>query len=300
MQIGVTYPQTDMQADPGAVKHFAQAVEQMGYTHILAYDHVVGANTDSRPGWNKPYSIDSQFHDPFNLFSFMAGCTEKVGFVTGILILPQRQTVLVAKQTACLDVLSKGRFRLGIGIGWNELEFEALGVPWEKRAKRMEEQVEVMRKLWTQRAVTFKGEYHSIPDVGLKPLPVTRPVPIWFGGGSDRPNFGNDPAKEVVMRRIARLGDGWIPQIGPRERGLELWETMKGYLKEYGRDPKSFGLEVGILANRANQDKWADHVQFWRKQGATHLVVNQIRDGLQGVDAHLTRLEEVRKAIGVS
>ena len=299
MQIGVTYPQTDMEADPGAVRHFTQAVEQMGYQYILAYDHVVGANTDSRPGWNKPYSIDSQFHDPFNLFSFMAGISDKLGFVTGILILPQRQTTLVAKQAACLDVLCNGRFRLGIGIGWNDLEFEALGVPWAGRARRIEEQVAVLRKLWTERAVTFKGEFHSIPDVGLKPMPVQRPVPIWFGGGSDRPGFNNDPAKEVVMRRIARLGDGWIPQIGPRERSLELWDKMKEYLKEYGRDLKSFGLEAGVVVKNDNRDKWADHVKFWREQGASYFVVNQIRDGLQGVDAHLKRLEEFRQAVPV-
>ncbi len=189
------------------------AVEELGFGHILAFDHVVGANTASRPGWDKPYDLTSQFHDPFVLFSFLSAVTTELGFVTGILILPQRQTVLVAKQAACLDVLCGGRFRLGIGTGWNELEYEALGVPFEVRGDLIEEQVAVLRGLWSEDAFTFSGDYHSIPDVGLCPMPVQRPVPLWFGGGSDRPAFGNQPAREKVLRRIARLADGWIPQF---------------------------------------------------------------------------------------
>ena len=297
MQIGVTYPQTEIEADPGAVRQYTQAVEQMGFTHVLAYDHVVGANTASRPGWNMPYSIDSPFHDPFVLFSHMAAISGKLGFVTGILILPQRQAVLVAKQAACLDVLCNGRFRLGIGTGWNQLEYEALGVPFKDRGKRFEEQIVVLRALWSQRAVTFEGEYHSIPDVGLKPLPVQRPIPLWFGGGADRAYLDKQPAKEGVMRRIARLGDGWIPPGRPREQMLELFSRMREFLKEYGRDTRAFGIEAQFMPTRANEAKWADHVKGWRDAGATHLTVNTMLDGLRGVDQHLKRLEELRGAV---
>jgi len=297
MQIGVTYPQTEIEADPGAVKHYTQAVEAMGFTHVLAFDHVLGANTASRPDWNRPYRLESQFHEPFTLFSFMAGISSKLGFITGILILTQRQTALVAKQVACLDVLCKGRFRLGIGTGWNEVEYQALGVPFADRGARLEESVQVLRALWSQPAVTFKGSYHDIPDAGINPLPVQRPVPIWFGGGSDRPQFGGARASMKVLRRIARLGDGWIPQGMPQERAQELFETFRGFCKEYGRDPKSVGIEARVGATAATQSKWSGEVESLRKLGATHLSVNTMGDGLKGVDAHLKRLEEFRKAI---
>lgn len=297
MQIGVTYPQTEIETDPGAVKHFAQAVEAMGFTHVLAYDHVVGANTASRPGWNRPYRLESQFHDPFVLFSFMAGATAKIGFVTGILILTQRQTVLVAKQAACLDVLCNGRFRLGVGTGWNEVEYEALGMRFEDRGARIEEQVAVMRALWSNPAVTFKGEQHTITDAGLNPLPVQRPVPVWFGGGSDRPQFNNAPASMKVLRRIARLGDGWIPQMRPDDRGRELIETFHGFCKEYGRELNAIGIEARVPAMGLNETKWADEVKAWRALGVSHAVVQTMGDGLKGVDAHLRRLEAFRRAV---
>jgi probable F420-dependent oxidoreductase len=298
MQIGVTYPQVEIEPDPEAVRQFTVAVEEMGFTHVLAYDHVLGANTATRPDWNRPYSIDSQFHDPFVLFSYMAGISTRLAFVTGILILPQRQTALVAKQAACLDVLCKGRFRLGIGTGWNELEYEALGIPFGDRGKRIEEQVGVLRALWTDRAVTYSGKFHSIPDVGLKPLPVQRPIPIWFGGGADLAYLNREPAKEGVMRRIARLGDGWIPPNRSREQLLALIGRMREYLREYGRDdPATFGIEVQLPLTRASQGTWAEYVRGWRDVGATHLVVTSMRDGLFGVEQHLERLREFRKAV---
>jgi probable F420-dependent oxidoreductase len=297
MQVGATYPQTEIEADPGAVRHYTQAVEAMGYTHILAYDHVLGANTASRPGWNRPYRLESQFHEPFTLFSYMAGVSSKLGFVTGIMILTQRQTALVAKQAACLDVLCGGRFRLGIGTGWNEMEYEALGMPFADRGARIEEQVAVLRALWTQAAVTFKGAQHSIPDAGINPLPVQRPVPIWFGGGSDRPQFGGARASMKVLRRIARLGDGWIPQNMPLDRMRELFDTFRGFCKEYGRDPNAIGIEARLNATAATESGWAEQLKGFRSLGSTHAAVNTMGDGLKGVDAHLKRLEAVRKAI---
>ena len=207
MKLGVVFPQIEIGADPGAVRAYGQAVEQIGYHHILAYEHVVGANTASRPNWRGPYDIDSVFHEPFVLFGYLAGLTERIEFATGIVILPQRQTVLVAKQAAALDVLCGGRLRLGIGIGWNAVEYEALGTDFHNRGRRCEEQVALLRALWTERAVTFDGTWHRVTDAGIKPLPVQRPIPLWFGGGDER-----------VLRRIARLADGWMPQFEPDDR----------------------------------------------------------------------------------
>ena len=211
MKLGVVFPQIEIGADPGAVRAYGQAVEQIGYHHILAYEHVVGANTASRPNWRGPYDIDSVFHEPFVLFGYLAGLTERIEFATGIVILPQRQTVLVAKQAAALDVLCGGRLRLGIGIGWNAVEYEALGTDFHNRGRRCEEQVALLRALWTERAVTFDGTWHRVTDAGIKPLPVQRPIPLWFGGGDER-----------VLRRIARLADGWMPQFEPDDAGRAL------------------------------------------------------------------------------
>ena len=207
MQIGVVFPQTEIGADPAVIRDFAQTAEDLGYHHILAYDHVIGANLASRPGWQPPYSHLDVFHEPFVLFGFLAGITKSIELVTGIIILPQRQTVLVAKQAATLDVLCGGRLRLGVGIGWNPVEYEALGANFHDRGRRCEEQVDVMRKLWTQNPVTYEGRWHKITDAGINPLPVQRPIPIWFGGTDDR-----------VLDRIARLGDGWFPQFSPDEK----------------------------------------------------------------------------------
>ena len=229
MRFGVVFPQTEIGADPLAIKDFAQAAEALGYQHILAYDHVIGANPASRPGWRPPYTYRDPFHEPFVLFGYLAGLTKKIELVTGVIILPQRQTVLVAKQAAALDVLSGGRLRLGIGIGWNPVEYEALNENFKNRGRRSEEQVEVMRKLWTQELVTFQGQWHTITDAGLNPLPVQRPIPIWFGGGDDR-----------ALRRLARLGDGWFPLLGPDDKCRAAIEKIHSYAREAGRDPGSY------------------------------------------------------------
>jgi probable F420-dependent oxidoreductase len=299
MQLGTIYPQTHIEADPGAVRAYGMAVEELGFGHILAFDHVLGANTASRPDWDKPYDLTSRFHDPFVLFSFLSAATTKLGFITGILILPQRQTALVAKQTACLDVLCGGRFRLGIGTGWNELEYEALGVPFKDRGRMIEEQVAVLRGLLSEEAFSFRGDYHSIPDVGLCPMPVQRPVPIWLGGGSDRPAFGNQPAKELVLRRIARLADGWIPQFDSptSERTLELLERFRGFCHEYGRDPDTIGLEVRMQLRPGSEGEWASQVAQWRALGATHLTLTTMSGRVQGVDNHIELLESFRRAV---
>src|SRR5918992_2832003 len=199
MKVGVVFPQTEIGSDAPAIRDYAQAAEELGFRHVLAYDHVIGANPTSRPGWKPAYSHLDKFHEPFVLFGYLAGVTTKIELVTGIIILPQRQTVLVAKQSATLDILSGGRLRLGIGIGWNPVEYEALGENFKNRGRRSEEQIEVMRRLWTHELVSFEGKWHRITDAGLNPLPIQRPIPIWFGGYVD-----------PVLRRIGRMADGWV------------------------------------------------------------------------------------------
>ena len=296
MQIGCIYPQTEVESDPGAVKAFAQAAEGMGFAFIESYDHVVGANRPSPSGTQRPYNLDSPFHEPFVLLSYMAAITERIGFATGILILPQRQAALVANQAACLDVLSNGRFRMGIGTGWNEVEYEALGSDFATRGARMGEQVEFMRALWTQREVTFHGEYNHIEEAGLWPLPVQRPIPVWFGGASDRPYFG-EKAKMGVLRRIARLGDGWIQQTMPRDRTIELIGQFHEFAREYGRDPAKLGVETRLETGSTPEDDWAATTAGWEGTGITHIAVNTMLGGLKGMDAHIKRLEAFRRVV---
>lgn len=289
MKIGVVFPQTEIEADPGAARDFAQTAEGLGFTHIYAYDHVLGANPDCPGGWTGTYSSKDPFFEPFCLFSYLAGFTKKIEFASGILILPQRQTALVAKQAATLDVLCKGRLRLGIGIGWNEIEYISLGENFHNRGKRMEEQVDLLRLLWTQPLVTFTGRWHSIPDAGINPLPVQRPIPIWFGGSDDR-----------VLRRMARLGDGWMLSGRSIEQLLPLLDKLYTYLAEAGRDRSSFGIEPRLNMNQLGAGGWNDFIQTWEKSGATHLNVNTMGCGYQTAAAHIKAIGQFAEAIGLS
>ena len=286
MRVGVVFPQTEIGADPVSIRDYAQAAEALGYDHLLAYDHVLGANPDSRPDWTG-YRHTDMFHEPFILFSYLAGITRKIEFVSGIIILPQRQTVLVAKQTAALDVLSGGRLRLGIGIGWNPVEYEALGENFHNRGRRSEEQIDVLRQLWTNELVTYEGRWHKITDAGINPLPVQRPIPIWFGGTSD-----------LVMRRLARIGDGWFPQrFGPDELGRENFEKLRSYIREAGRDPSEVGIEPRISVSQGGPDAWADEASAWEKLGATHLSVNTMGAGFSSPQDHIDAIERFKQAV---
>src|SRR5579862_9048183 len=200
MHIGVIFPQNEIGTDPDVVRDYARTAEDQGYKHLLAYDHVLGADPRNRPGWTR-YTHASLFHEVFVLFGYLAAITTKLELVTGVLILPQRQTALVAKQAAEIDILSRGRLRLGVGVGWNSVEYEALGQNFRDRGKRIEEQVDVLRALWTQDVITIDARWHHIVEAGINPLPVQRPIPIWMGGDA-----------EEVLRRIARIADGWFPQ----------------------------------------------------------------------------------------
>lgn len=309
MKIGVIFPQTEFGTDIGALKEWTQAVEKLGLSHIAAFDHVIGANKASRPGWNPPYDIESQFYEPLALFCFMAAITRTVGFLTNILILPQRQTVLVAKQAACLDVLCNGRLRLGVGTGWNQVEYETLNVPFKRRGEIFDDQIGVLRELWTKPAVSLKTPYHTIVDAGINPLPVQRPIPLWFGGGSPAP-FGIKPNIEKVTRRIARIADGWVPSFARlvrndkgagivtyNDEGAESVEKFRSYVREYGRDPAKIGLEGSVSTFRKTEATWVDSAKFWKKLGANYMSINTMLDGLRGCEEHLRRLEEAVTAI---
>ena len=285
MNIGVVFPQVEIGQDPAAIRDYAQAVEAMGYTHILAFDHVLGANPERPGGWKGPYTYRHPFHEPFVLFGFLAGVTRRVELVTGILILPQRQTALVAKQAAAVDVLSRGRLRLGVGVGWNPVEFEALGEDFTNRGKRIEEQIDLMRALWTKELVPFQGQWHRVPDAGINPLPVQRPIPVWMGGES-----------EVVVRRAARLADGWMPHFRPGAAAQAIVDRLHGLIKEAGRDPGTFGIEGRMTLAQVPPEQRTKEIAEWRAmRGITHLCIYTVGLGLTTPDEHVRTLERFKK-----
>jgi probable F420-dependent oxidoreductase len=217
MQLGVIFPQTEIGADPKAIRDFVQAAEDLGYEHLIVFDHVLGADTAHYPGWQGAYTHQDMFHEPLVLYGYLAAFTQRMELVTGVLILGQRQTALVAKQAAEVDVLSGGRLRLGVGIGWNAVEYEGLNANFHNRGKRSEEQIAVLRALWTQEVVDFHGRWHQITHAGLNPLPIQRPIPLWLGGGTNA---------EPVIERVGRLADGWFPQFAPDATGRAALERM--------------------------------------------------------------------------
>jgi len=287
MQIGAVYPQIEVGDDPGAAKAFAQAIEELGYHHILAFDHVVGANSKTHK-LKGIYTSDDAFLEPLVMFAWMAAVTERIDFTTGILIAPQRQTVLIAKQAATLDFLSRGRLRLGIGIGWNDVEYEALRQDFKNRGKRSEEQIILMRKLWTEPLVTLSGQWEKITDAGILPLPKQQPIPIWLGGHSD-----------ATLRRAAKLADGWIPLFPPDDKGRSEIEKFYGYLKSEDRKPSEFGIESwinignyddGFGAQYTTEAEWLKWSQAWKSLGASHISVNTMMSGFKTVDEHINKL----------
>lgn len=286
MQLGVTFPQTEIGADPKAVRDFVQAAEEMGYEHLIIFDHVLGADTRHYRDWQGPYTKDDMFHEPFVLYGYLAAVTQRLELVTAVLILGQRQTALVAKQAAEVDVLSGGRLRLGVGIGWNAVEYEALNANFHNRGKRCEEQMAVLRALWTQDIVTFSGRWHQITHAGINPPPVQRPIPLWLGGRA-----------EAVVERVGRLADGWFPQFPPDDAGRATLERMRGYAHAAGRDSSSIGVEGRISMAEGNPDTWAQLAEDWSGLGATHLSVNTMRAGFATPDAHIDAIRRFRDAV---
>ncbi|MED5208195.1 MAG: LLM class F420-dependent oxidoreductase [Chloroflexota bacterium] len=286
MRLGAIFPQTEIGADPSAVKDFAQAAEDLGYDHILVFDHVLGADQTKRDSWDRPYNIDDMFHEPFVLFGYLAGITEKIEFTTGVLILGQRQTGLVAKQAAEVDVLTGGRLRLGIGIGWNDVEYEALGQSFSNRGRRSEEQIELLRMLWTEESVNFEGRYHKVSDAGINPLPIQRPIPIWLGGGEDR-----------VIQRIGKMADGWFPQFQPNSTGQEKIGIMREAAVNAGRDPKAIGIEGRVSLATDDQSDWEKIGASWDEIGATHFSINTMKAGLKGPDQHIEAIKRFKETV---
>jgi probable F420-dependent oxidoreductase len=280
VNIGVVYPQTEYENDPIAIRDYAQTVEALGFSHILAYEHVLGANPARPGGWSGPYTYQHPFLEPFVLFGFMAACTEMIEFATGIVILPQRQTALVAKQAASLDVLCQGRLRLGIGLGWNPVEYIALGQDFHTRGKRIEEQVDLLRKLWTQPLLNFSGRWDTITDAGINPLPVQRPIPIWFGGHAD-----------AVLRRIAKMGDGWMLMSKSPADARPALDTLAQYLQENRRKLSDIGIEARFSYGDGGTSHWQKIIKGWQSVGATHLSINTMACGFQKPVEHLKALQ---------
>jgi probable F420-dependent oxidoreductase len=263
MKLGTVFSHPQMGNDPAAWKDFAQAMEGAGFSHIVAAEHVAGGSPDRLTG-ERVHTYDVVYHDPFVLFSFLAGVTTTIEFGTAILILPQRQTFVVAKQAADLDIVSNGRLRIGVGSGRNWMEYEVLNVPFEDRGRRMEEQVEVLRKLWTEELVTYRGKYHDIDRMGINPLPVQRPIPIWMGSYTR--------VVEHVVKRIARIADGWIPQFPPNEEFKALLERFRGYARDAGRNPDDIAIECGArITSGEDPEGWLTTAQAYKDLGATHL-----------------------------
>ena len=286
MEIGVILPQIEIGPDVGAVRAYGQGVESLGFRHLIAYDHVVGADPAVHEGWNGPYDIDTQFHEPFVLFGFLAACTS-LELVTGITILPQRPTALVAKQAAEVDLLTGGNFRLGVGIGWNPVEYEALGQEFATRGRRIEEQVDLLRRLWTTRSVTMSGRFDRVTGAGIAPMPVQRPIPVWFGGNSPR-----------AYARMGRLADGWFPMVQPGRALDDARAIVDSAAREAGREPGTIGME-GRVEWRGDVDDVVRRVEGWGGAGATQVSVNTMGAGLTTVDAHLGALAVVAEALGL-
>jgi probable F420-dependent oxidoreductase len=285
MEIGVIFPQTELGGDRGAVRAYGRAVAELGYSHLAAYDHVVGGDTAVLGDLGGPYDISSTFHEPLVMFAYLAGMTD-LAFATSILIGPQRQSVLLAKQAAEVDLLTGGRFRLGLGIGWNRIEYEALGMSFSERGAILEEQIGLLRRLWTEQSVTMDGRYHQMTAVGLAPLPVQQPIPIWVGAFS--------PA---ALRRVGRLADGWFPQVRPGGGLAEALETIAEGAAEAGRDPSAIQFEGRVNFTGDDQDRFARHAERWRQAGASHLSVNTMGAGLNGVDGHIAALATVAEVL---
>lgn len=286
MQLGAVLPHNEIGTDPGAIKAYAQGVESLGFSHLLLYDHVLGANPQRPGGFSGPYDKDTAFHEPFTTFAFIAAVTESVEMVTNVLVLPQRQTALVAKQAAEVAILSNNRLRLGVGTGWNQVEYEALDVPFAQRGKRQQEQVELLRMLWQEDSLDFTGDFHRVNLASINPRP-SKPIPIWFGG-----------AAEPLLERAARLGDGWMPLGGPGQASAEILATLKEKRVAAGLSWENFGVQAQAMYAGGDAQRWRTHADKWRDLGATHLAVRTDSAGLAGVDEHLRCMQEYQQAVG--
>ena len=294
MKTGAVFPQTEIGADPAAVRDYVQAVEELGYSHMMVYDHVLGADTSHHADWQGSYTSESMFHEPFVLFGYLAGITTTIELVTAVLILGQRQTALVAKQAAEVDLLTGGRLRLGVGVGWNHVEYEALNQEFSNRGQRYAEQIRLLREFWTQEVVEFEGRYHKVDYAGVNPQPVQRPIPIWMGAGGRA-----DPVPtDRVLRRVARLADGWFPQMQPGDDARATVERLNVFAKEAGRDAATIGMEPRINLGDGDPEFWQEQAEVWEDMGATHVSVNTMRAGLNSPQDHINAIQQFKEVIG--
>ena len=285
MEIGAVFPHNEIGTDPQAIKDYAQGVEELGVTHLLIYDHVLGADRDRPGGFEGPYDKDVAFHEPFTTFAFIAAVTKKLDMITTVMILPQRQTVLVAKQAAELAILSNNRFKLGIGVGWNTVEYTGLNENFKNRGKRQEEQVELMRLLWESEILEYKGDYHHIDKASINPRP-SKSVPIWFGGGAPQ-----------LIERCADLGDGWIPLMGPNEAARKMLAAIKEKRESRGLDWDNFGVQAQAQYAGGDAERWNKHAEKWRNLGASHLAIATHNAEPTNVEGHLGRIKEYLNAV---
>ena len=289
MRIGAVYPQIELGGDPNALDKIGRALESMQFDHLVMYDHVLGAVHENRnpPLWG-PYTQHDPFHDPFVAFGYLAGITQHLEFVTGVLVLPQRQTPLVAKQATDVDLLSNGRLCLGVGIGWNYVEYDALGQSFRTRGRRMDEQIPFLRRLWSEVEIEWQGEFDRISRANLAPRPKRR-IPIYCGGISD-------PA----YRRAAKLADGFI--FADHEMAIEsAWPQLKDYLAREGRPVSGFGAHSFVMGRDLKalpaRDA-ADALQRWRDAGGTHASIVSMGRSFGDARRHIDYFAQVQDAFG--
>jgi probable F420-dependent oxidoreductase len=292
MRAGAVFPQLEIGTDPDVIAKYARTVEELGYERLLIFDHVLGADSNRPGGWTGAYDHRSMFHEPLVLFGYLAAMTTRVKLATSILVLPQRQTALVAKQAAEVDILSGGRLVLGVGIGWNTVEYEALGMSFTNRGKRIEEQIALLRMLWTQEVVDFKGRWHRVDRAGINPLPVQRPIPIWMGGGWDRQKRA---ITEPALRRIAKIADGWFTHVPPNEDGRAGMDAFRRLVREEGRDPASVPVEGRLLAAKSGPEEWKRGINDFEQMGVTSVELNTMGAGYRSIDEHLDALRRFRE-----
>ncbi len=285
MEIGAVFPHNEIGTDPQAIKDYAQGVEELGITHLLIYDHVLGADRDRPGGFEGPYDKDVAFHEPFTTFAFIAAVTQKLDMITTVMILPQRQTVLAAKQAAELAILSNNRFKLGIGVGWNAVEYVGLNENFRDRGKRQAEQVELMRLLWDSEILEYKGNYHEIDKASINPRP-SQPIPIWFGGGAPQ-----------LIQRCAELGDGWIPLMGPNDKAKAMLDEIRQKRFDKGLSWDDFGVQAQAQYAGGNPELWAKHAAKWRELGASHLAIATHNAGETNIQGHLNRVQEYLNSV---
>jgi probable F420-dependent oxidoreductase len=275
MKLGLVFPTRRIGAEPATIAAYARAAEDAGYGFLATYDHVIGADRSARPGWRGFYDIDDEFHEPFVLFGFLAAlCSLELS--TCVLVLPQRQTVLVAKQAAQVDILSGGRLKLGVGVGWNDVEYDALGLPFEARGARFEGQIALLRELWTRRRVDHEivgAPSERVVAAGLAPLPVQQPIPLWLGGSTER-----------AWRRVGRLADGYLPPPGVHPgNGLDIaMRAIRTAAEDAGRDPDAIGLEGIVPVRDGDPAGLRSKLSRWRDAGADGVALSVDSPALLG------------------